>query len=37
MQTVSLEAARFVVTVRQRSKNWPKGQGPLAQLFSNCY
>jgi hypothetical protein len=37
MQTVNLEEARFVVTVCQRKENWPKGQVPLAGLFSNCY
>jgi hypothetical protein len=37
MQTINLEDARFVVTICQRSENWPKGQVPLASLFSNCY
>jgi hypothetical protein len=36
MQTVSFEDARFVVTICQPRENWPKGQVPLAGLFTNC-
>jgi len=37
MHTISFEDPRFVFTCASLKENWPKGQGPLADMFLNCY